>query len=84
MQGPSMMEMKCSTGLHRLLDCGTPPHVVLELAQGIFVMPRERVTIHSTYIHCEPCEEEAKDLRARLIAANTELERVRAARLPGN
>ena len=52
--------------------------------QGIFVMPRERVTILSTYVHCEPCEEEARGLRARLAAANGELERIRAARLPGN
>jgi len=54
------------------------------LRQGIFVMPRERVTILSTYVHCEPCEVEARDLRARLVAANGELERIRAARLPGN
>jgi len=54
------------------------------LRQGIFVMPRERVTILSTYVHCEPCEEEARDLRARLVAVNGELERIRAARLPGN
>ena len=54
------------------------------LRQGIFVMPRERVTILSSYVHCEPCEEEARDLRARLVAANGELERIRAARLPGN
>lgn len=53
-------------------------------AQGIFVMPRERVTILSTYVHCEPCEEEARTLRARLVSANTELERIRTAKLPGN
>ena len=48
------------------------------------MMPRERVTILSTYVHCEPCEEAARDLRARLVAANGELERIRVSRLPGN
>ena len=65
--------------------CGSPTRPdILCRAQGIFVMPRERVSILSTYVHCEPCEEEAQDLRARLVAANAELERIRAARLPGN
>ena len=68
-----------------MAHCGSPPRPdILCRAQGIFVMPRERVTILSTYVHCEPCEEEARDLRARLVAANAELERIRAARLPGN
>ncbi|CAN4123838.1 unnamed protein product [Withania somnifera] len=46
--------------------------------EGIFVMPTERITIHSTYyydIKIETCEEERSLLKRRLSAASVEIER---------
>lgn len=52
--------------------------------EGIFVMPKQRVTIHSTYVLCEKCEKELAEARQRLGSLTKELERHRSARLPGN
>ena len=51
---------------------------------GIFVMPKERITIESSYVTCERCEREATEYRTRLKSLTTELETLRSARLPGN
>ena len=51
---------------------------------GIFVMPKERITIESSYVICERCEREATEYRSRLKSLTTELESLRSARLPGN
>ncbi|KAM3264988.1 Peptidyl-prolyl cis-trans isomerase CYP23 [Capsicum chinense] len=48
--------------------------------EGIFVMPTERITIHSTYYYdtkMETCEEERSLLKRRLSAASVEIERQR-------
>ena len=51
---------------------------------GIFVMPRERITIQSSYVMCERCERETSGYRSRLKSLTAELETLRSARLPGN
>ncbi|KAK4380467.1 hypothetical protein RND71_002329 [Anisodus tanguticus] len=46
--------------------------------EGIFVMPTERITIHSTYYYdanMETCEEERSLIKRRLSAAAVEIER---------
>ncbi|XP_059278307.1 peptidyl-prolyl cis-trans isomerase CYP23 [Lycium ferocissimum] len=48
--------------------------------EGIFVMPTERITIHSTYYYdtnMKTCEEERSLLKRRLSAAAVEIERQR-------
>ncbi|KAK4339277.1 hypothetical protein RND71_040739 [Anisodus tanguticus] len=48
--------------------------------EGIFVMPTERITIHSTYYYdtnMETCEKERSLLKRRLSAAAVEIERQR-------
>lgn len=52
--------------------------------EGIFVMPKQRVTIHSTYVHCDRCARDAAEAKQRLGSLTKELERHRSARLPGN
>jgi hypothetical protein len=51
---------------------------------GIFVMPKERITIHSTYVYCDKCEKETAFHKHRIDSLSKELESCRAARLPGN
>ena len=51
---------------------------------GIFVMPKERITIQSSYVICERCERETSGYRSRLKSLTAELETLRSARLPGN
>lgn len=58
--------------------------VVETTRDGIFVMPKERITIESSYVICERCEREATEYRSRLKSLTTELEALRSARLPGN
>lgn len=50
---------------------------------GIFVMPKERITIFSSYVHCEKCEREAAEYKHRLKSLTHEIEVLRSARLPG-
>ncbi|XP_047317512.1 peptidyl-prolyl cis-trans isomerase CYP23-like [Impatiens glandulifera] len=53
--------------------------------EGIFVMPVERITIHSTYYYdtkAETCEAENVGLRRRLAASAVEIERQRIKCLP--
>lgn len=48
--------------------------------EGIFVMPTERITIHSTYYYdtkMETCEDERSSLKRRLSAASVEIEKQR-------
>ena len=51
---------------------------------GIFVMPKERITIHSTYVYCNKCEKETAFHKHRIDSLSKELQSCRAARLPGN
>ena len=51
---------------------------------GIFVMPKHRVTIHSSYVYCDKCEREATEARRRMASLTKEVERLRSAQLPGN
>lgn len=48
------------------------------------VMPKHRITIHSTYVYCDKCEREAAEARHRVAALTKEVERHRSAQLPGN
>ncbi len=50
---------------------------------GIFVMPKERITIHSSYVYCDKCEKEAGFHKKRIDSLSKELESLRSARLPG-
>lgn len=50
---------------------------------GIFVMPKERITIHSSYVYCDKCEKETAFHKKRIDSLSKELESLRAARLPG-
>jgi hypothetical protein len=51
--------------------------------EGIFVMPKERITIHSSYVYCDKCEREMAESKGRLKALSHEVEALRSARLPG-
>lgn len=52
--------------------------------EGIFVMPKERITIHSTYVYCDKCEKEIAFFKHRIDSLSKEIEALRSARLPGN
>jgi hypothetical protein len=59
--------------------------------EGIFVMPKERITIHSTYVYTPDgmpsaalCDAELQDLRERYHAQAATLEKIRSTKLPGN
>ncbi|KAK9812941.1 hypothetical protein WJX72_006104 [[Myrmecia] bisecta] len=54
--------------------------------EGIFVMPKERITIHSSYVYTPSssgCQQELADLQQRFDAQAARLEKIRSSRLPG-
>jgi len=57
---------------------------------GIFVMPKDRVQIHSSYVYtptakgstANSCESKLKDLQHRFVAQSKRMEAARTSKLP--
>ena len=49
---------------------------------GIFVMPKERIEITSTYVLDDPCMSSVRRLQDRLEVMSTQLDAARQRRLP--
>lgn len=56
------------------------------IKEGIFVMPKERIHIHSTYVYrpadTGSCQEELVSLKSRFDSQSALLEKIRSLKLP--